>query len=519
MIRLTRFERKIVAAIAAVALVPFVAALLLGQQALREAYQVGVNQRVRGELERALVLYQRHFRTLRSDAERTRHSIARDWELRGAIASGDAPRVERQLRATLSRYPDVGRVVVLDAAGRDVARAERADRMDPSKVRLLALRAELDAPLTGAVVVTVATPVQPFRDFQRAGEVVEVFSSLEAETSYVSGTYLLVYVAFLLSVIVVALAVGIVISRRVTRRVAVLADATAQVGAGNLTVVVPTGANDEVGELTRAFNDMVADLRDSRTRIDYLQRIGAWQEFARRLAHEIKNPLTPIQLAVQEVHTSYDGTDERHRKRLEQTRAIVEEEVATLRRLVTEFSAFAKLPEARLEPADLGEFVRDAMKSVGAEPDVAEAAAVKVDLDIAKVATPVRIDAMMLKRGLDNLVRNAVQAIRAARPGGEGRVVVVTRVLGNEATLEVSDDGPGVPEADRARVFDPYFTTKEEGTGLGLAIVKKVVLEHGGEIECEASPTGGALFRIRLPLAGRAVMVRSAVRRATTTLR
>jgi len=516
MIRLTRFERKIVAAIAAVALVPFVAALLLGQQALREAYQVGVNQRVRGELERALVLYQRHFRTLRAGAERTRDSIARDWQLREAIASGDRPRVRQQLETMLSRYPDVGRVLVVDADGRAVAQAERADRMSPERVRLLALRAALDPPLTGELVVTVATPLQPFRDFQRAGEVVEVFSSLEAETSYVSGSYLLVYVSFLLSVIIVALAVGIVISRRVTRRVAVLADATAQVGAGNLTVEVPTGANDEVGELTRAFNDMVADLRDSRTRIDYLQRIGAWQEFARRLAHEIKNPLTPIQLAVQELHMGYDGPDERHRKRLEQARAIVEEEVATLRRLVTEFSAFAKLPEARLEPADLGEFVRDAMKSVGADPDAEAPASVAVDLDIAKVPTPVRIDAMMLKRGLDNLVRNAVQAIRDARRGGQGRIVVVTRVAGSEAILEVSDDGPGVPEADRARVFDPYFTTKEDGTGLGLAIVKKVVLEHGGEIECGVGPAGGAAFRIRLPLAGRALVVRSGVRRSAT---
>jgi len=107
----------------------------------------------------------------------------------------------------------------------------------------------------------------------------------------------------------------------------------------------------------------------------------------------------------------------------------------------------------------------------------------------------------MLRRALDNLVRNAVQAVAASGPEGGGRVIVATRTQGGEAIVEVRDDGPGIAPETRDRVFDPYFTTKGDGTGLGLAIVKKVVLEHQGAIECTAAPEGGACFRIRLPLA------------------
>jgi nitrogen fixation/metabolism regulation signal transduction histidine kinase len=261
--------------------------------------------------------------------------------------------------------------------------------------------------------------------------------------------------------------------------------------------------NDEIGDLTKAFNAMVRDLRDSRGRIEYLQRIGAWQEFARRLAHEIKNPLTPIQLAVQEVHRSYRGEDAVYRRRLDDALAIVEEEVATLRRLVSEFSAFAKLPQATLEPADLNEFVRELERSLQAvAEELEDAVRVRVECIASGSELPVAIDAMMLKRAVDNLVRNSIQALRARPERNTGLVRVRAMRDGQYALLQVADDGPGVAPGDRARVFDPYYTTKTEGTGLGLAIVKKVVLEHDGEIDCGPSELGGALFTIRLPLRG-----------------
>lgn len=501
-----RFERKIVAAIAAVAFMPLLGALVLGQRALREAYAVGVNEQVAGELERGLTLYQAHFATLRQTAERTADAVSADFQLNRALdpatsKSFDPTSVARALDALLARYDNIVRIEVIDAGVRRAAREQASGPSSPShELRLLELERKLRVGTHIDVRVTVGTDASAFGDYQRAGEVSEVFRALKAGSAYVSGFYLAVYIIFLVSVIVVALGIGIALARRVTRRVLQLAEATQRVGAGDLTVVIPVNDNDEVGDLTRAFNGMVRDMRESRDRIEYLSRIGAWQEFARRLAHEIKNPLTPIQLAVQELHRSYKGDDARFRSTLEISRSIVEEEIATLRRLVSEFSDFARLPEAHLSPADLGVFVRDAVEAPFRSDELSEVASTPIELtaEIEPGALPVMIDTMLLKRCLDNLIRNAVQAVRAH---GEvnGRVIVAARALGDRVIVQVRDNGPGVPEAQLDRVFDPYYTTKTEGTGLGLAIVKKIVLEHGGEISCARAPEGGACFEISLP--------------------
>jgi two-component system nitrogen regulation sensor histidine kinase NtrY len=497
--RFSRFERKILVAIAAVAIVPLLGALWLGQRALREAFEVGVNPRVRRQLETGLALYRDHFAVLRESANQTADAIAADYVLVLAVRSGDANASHERLEALLERYANVSSARVQVDDGTTFALAERRERAGPN-MRLLELERMLPgAPAGVRMLATVTAPSEPFLAYQRAGELVEVYSRLQSSSALVSMFYLVVYMSFLLSVIVAALVVGVALSRRVTRRVALLAEATARVGAGDLSVRVPSDADDEIGELTKSFNAMVQDLSDSRGRIDYLQRIGAWQDFARRLAHEIKNPLTPIQLAVQEMHRSYRGDDAAYRTRLQDALHIVEEEVATLRRLVGEFSAFAKLPQASLEPADLGEFVREVARSLAAIPEETNASQnVRIECS-ASGALPVRIDAMMLKRAVDNLVRNSVQAIVGA--GREpGRVRVRARSHEAFALLEVDDDGPGIEASERDRVFDPYYTTKTEGTGLGLAIAKKVVLEHGGEIECTEGELGGAAFLIRLPL-------------------
>jgi two-component system nitrogen regulation sensor histidine kinase NtrY len=503
-LRFGRFERRVLVAMAAVAFVPLLAALLLGRSALREAYEVGVNRRVLGELESSLELYQEHFQTLRQAADRTASLVARDHALVAAAREGDRARVAEILAADLELLPDVAHVDVTDAAGTTLGSVDRP--IDEDTLRPLSLTREIEGEPPLVVHVTVTTPWAPFRDRQRAGELVETYSRLESQASYVSSFYLFAYIALLLAVIVIALALGIVVARRVTRRVVVLAEATRRVGQGDLTIEIPTDEKDEVAELTHAFNAMVRDIRASRDRIEYLQRIGAWQEIARRLAHEIKNPLTPIQLAVQEVHKKYAGDDPRFRRTLDDAKSIVEEEVRTLRRLVSEFSEFARLPVPAVAPAELGGLVREwtrtmdpaALALESQRGDAKKLANIELDTNVASEPLDVMLDPMMLRRSLDNLVRNAVQAI--ADKGEGGHVIVEAHRDGDDAVLEVRDDGPGVPAKSRERVFDPYFTTKTEGTGLGLAIVKKVVLEHGGSIACGVAKEGGAAFRIRLPL-------------------
>jgi nitrogen fixation/metabolism regulation signal transduction histidine kinase len=276
-----------------------------------------------------------------------------------------------------------------------------------------------------------------------------------------------------------------------------LAEAHRRVAAGDLSArVEPSGGGDEVAALSEGFNQMVEEVRQGRDRIVYLEKISSWQEVARRLAHEIKNPLTPIQLAFEQLEARWRATpggDAPFGRLLGEAGEIVRQEVATLQRLVEEFAAFARLPDVASAPADLGEFVTEFLRT---SPQLGEQAEVTVML--ASGRTPVALDAALMRRVMVNLSENAVQAAGPAR----ARLYFGVSRTRDRAVLTVGDEGPGVELALRPRVFDPYFTTKGEGTGLGLAIVKKIVLQHGGEVELGERPGGGASFTISLPLAG-----------------
>jgi signal transduction histidine kinase len=227
---------------------------------------------------------------------------------------------------------------------------------------------------------------------------------------------------------------------------------------------------------------------------------------------------------VEECHRRYDGGDPAYGRLLQTTLEVVEEEVGSLRRLVGEFSSFARLPRAELEPADLAEFLREqgdrlaALEEAGRDSASQEALLRGVDLvfEIAEVRMPAVLDREMLHRALGNIVRNAAQAIRDARraalrgqPGGgaaaaRGKVLISARAEGARYVIAIDDDGPGIDPAVRDSVFDPYVTTRHDGTGLGLSIVKKIVVDHGGTIDVLDSSLGGARFEIRLPREGSA---------------
>ena len=516
--RLSRFERKIIAAMAVVAIGPFLATLFFGRVALRDAYHVGVRPEFEEQLQHGVDAYRQLLLQLRQTADRTADAVVGSATLRDALAAHDGPATERVLADALTRYADLAEIRIFDASGRLVAQAASPAHALGDDVRQLTLRRPIPGLAGRRAELVVVAPNAPFEAFQRAGEIADVYSRLQTHAAYVASVYLWAYVAVLLVVIALALFAGIVASRRVTRRVSDLVAATRRVGTGDLTVHVHTTGTDEIRELTESFNAMVLDLRESSARIEYLQRIGAWQDFARRLAHEIKNPLTPIQLAAQEVSRSYEGPDDAFGRKLRDACAIIEEEVASLRQLVGEFSDFAKLPRADLAPADLNELLEDFDRIRGfLEGDEARANQLELVFEPAPEPLPVRVDLLVLRRALGNLVRNAAQAASPGlrldgRPEGlrspdgadadrpQGRVVVRACRQGSQAVLQVDDNGPGVPAEDRDHIFDPYYTTKTDGTGLGLAIVKKSVLEHGGTVSCEVSPLGGARFTIRLPL-------------------
>jgi two-component system nitrogen regulation sensor histidine kinase NtrY len=302
-------------------------------------------------------------------------------------------------------------------------------------------------------------------------------------------TYRNLFLLLVGGVVLVATAAGIILARRFTARIARLVAGTRTVAGGDLGARVAIGGRDELAELAGAFNRMVEDIERDRQHILYLQRIGAWQDVARRLAHEIKNPLTPIQLAVQEVVSSYQGDDPRYKKMLADAAEIVGEEIASLRRLVDAFSALGRLPPAEPRPLDLAVVADD----LGKDPQWTG----KLTVEAPERPVTVSGDRLLLRRLLANLVENGVHA-------GE-RVVLSWRAdpAAGVALVTVDDEGAGVAARDRERIFEPYVTSKETGTGLGLAIAKKIALDHRGDLAVapEPAPTGGARFLLTLPLA------------------
>jgi two-component system nitrogen regulation sensor histidine kinase NtrY len=230
---------------------------------------------------------------------------------------------------------------------------------------------------------------------------------------------------------------------------------------------------------------------DDLTPLMRAQKVAAWGEVARKLAHEIKNPLTPIQLSAQRVRKAWLKSDPAFEKILtECTRAIVDE-VEALKNLVDEFAQFARLPAASLQPASLHDVIDQALSLYdGLFPGVVFERRLASDLP------SLRLDTDQMKRALINLVDNAVEATE-----GKGRILVATEYDRAEgrARLVVADDGPGIAVADRDRLFVPHFSTKKRGSGLGLAIVNRVVQEHLGTIRAEDNAPRGARFVVELP--------------------
>src|SRR6185369_6215307 len=241
---------------------------------------------------------------------------------------------------------------------------------------------------------------------------------------------------------------------------------------------------------------MLDDLGQTRAQVEYQQRMGVWQDVARRLAHEIKNPLTPIQLAVQQCVSSYKGDDARFTRLLVDTGEIVEEEIAGLRRLVDTFRTLGALPKVEKAPIELAE----AILELKLDPTMAA----RVILQPPDRPVTVRADKLLLKRVLANLVENGIHAGEEA--GTAGAVVIAwTADPGRDlVAITIDDHGKGVTGPDREKIFDPYVTTKATGTGLGLAIARKIAIEHGGDVVLSAdrAPTGGARFVVSLPLRG-----------------
>jgi signal transduction histidine kinase len=293
----------------------------------------------------------------------------------------------------------------------------------------------------------------------------------------------------------VAFIVAIFLARSLSRPLSVLATEAGKVVAGEARPIRATGSG-EVAELASAFDRMIQDLAVTRRRLAAASRVAAWREVARRVAHEVKNPLAPIRAAVETLRRLRARDDPRFDEYFDEATRTVLDEVHRIANIVTEFTSFARLPQPRPQDLDVEEVARHVVAlhtPAAGERSLAFAAP--------RRAPTIRADRDQVIQILTNLIQNALEAVKDVP---NGAVSVSTDTDGHYVAFAVADNGPGIAPEIASRLFEPYATTKSTGTGLGLAIAQRIALEHNGELSyIGPSASGqGAVFRLLLPVEG-----------------
>jgi len=397
-------------------------------------------------------------------------------------------------------------VFLMDGRGRTIAHTdrERYGRMlEPDGLRQAVAAATERA---DEVAFVGADGVRRLAGFARIGKVAggQWWVGLHADRTELFSTsadFARVLVFAIVVTVVILVLWSLIASRAILRPVRRLVAATGAVARGDLSARVPAGGRHELADLGRAFNSMTEELSSSRESLKQAERQAAWAEMARQVAHEIKNPLTPMRMAAQLLLKSRRDKDPRAEQLAERLGRMVVEQTEALDRIASDFRHFAGAPERQIQRFVADELLAELFDGVNTMVTSSE---VHLEFEPGADGATIEGDRHELHRVFLNLVSNAVDAGRgrvrlhwssARGVGADGRPIVI---------VEVSDDGPGISEEAQARLFEPYFTTKSSGTGLGLAICRRIVEAHGGSIRLASTEPGRTVFRLEFPERGAA---------------
>ena len=317
------------------------------------------------------------------------------------------------------------------------------------------------------------------------------YSSLQLLRDSIVDRGLIWFVVFIIIILFAFLAMytAEILSQGISKPIHSLAQAMREIGAGDLTVRVDVKAKDEIGFLIDSFNRMADELKSGRENLQRMERIAAWRDVARQISHEIKNPLTPIQLSLSRLRTSLPaGLSENHD--LKESLRIIEEEIGSLKNMAKEFSEFARMPQPEEKDEDIGAIIRDCARLFETE-----LAHYDFSMHIEPDIPLIPVDKEQIKRVLQNIIKNAIQA---SQPGQAITIAATFLAESETVGIDIADHGQGMDAETCKRIFEPYYTTKREGTGLGLFIVQKIVTDHGGQITVKSEEGKGTVVTIRL---------------------
>jgi nitrogen fixation/metabolism regulation signal transduction histidine kinase len=334
--------------------------------------------------------------------------------------------------------------------------------------------------------------------FDRAIEIIEnektKFELIESLSINLRALLLIFYALFFLPTLLMTAIIAISFTRRVSQPLVELTEATRRVAEGDFSIQILARPQDELGLLIRSFNAMVRDLEKNRDSLLQTEKISIWQNLAQQLAHEIKNPLTPIKLSAQQVLRRWQNKPDRIGEILENAMLAIIQEVEGISTLITEFRTLSR----PIEPAQTWSPLRETVEEI-IGPYKTSHPHVHFDTQYIQEGVSVKMDKRHISQVLANLIINGIDAMNGAGEI-EIRSDLVKKRESRYCRLSVRDSGKGIEEENRARVFTPYFTTKDSGTGLGLPIVERIVNDHGGTIWFNSAEKAGTTFFIDFPL-------------------
>ena len=314
-------------------------------------------------------------------------------------------------------------------------------------------------------------------------------SANKREVSEFLSSLLIVYAVLLIGVILLAY----LLSNYITKSLRVIKERFKSVGINKKNEQIFWKGSDEIGSLVTEYNHMITQLEISADKLAKSERESAWREMAKQVAHEIKNPLTPMKLSVQHLQRSFDPNDAEFEEKIKMFSDKMIRQIDTLSSIANEFSNFTKMPKSKIAKIDLIKLLNDALELF------AEIDRVKMHFTNNTSANTLMIDGdnEQLTRVFNNLIKNGIQAIPENR---EGEIVVLLEEKDGSVEVEIRDNGIGIVDAKKEQIFVPNFTTKSAGSGLGLAMVKNIIDNHYGKVWFESDPPKGTSFFVSLPM-------------------
>jgi two-component system nitrogen regulation sensor histidine kinase NtrY len=349
-------------------------------------------------------------------------------------------------------------------------------------------------PLPGPSLAVVGYTVSPsvLEAKQEITGAMNVYSTLTLLKENIIKKNIIWAVASLLVVTLAVLAVATAkkLSRGISEPIQAMVSGMNRVASGDYSRDVQTRARDEIRFLVDSFNVMMHDLQNTRQKLVQAEKLAAWQEAARRISHEIRNNLTPVFVSLRRIKTAL--RDAPSSDSVSQSLATLEEELVSLESVSSAFSDFARLPQPQKTRLNLNDIVTTSVRTAGHETE-----SVRLRTDLSPATLFFEADREQMKRLLHNLIKNAVEA-----SSRDGEVIIRTRLMphpGSAVVVEIEDNGSGMDQDVRQKLFQPYFTTKEKGTGLGLVIARKIAEDHSGLIEVQSEKGRGTLVRVTFP--------------------